>query len=69
MKHGARNTVKAKITSIKKGDIMSLVKFEVSAPTEMSSVLTTESLEDLGVKVGDELKLAIKAVHVLPYKE
>jgi molybdopterin-binding protein len=69
MKHGARNTVKAKITSIKRGDIMSLVKFEVSAPTEMSSVLTTESLEDLGVKVGDELKLAIKAVHVLPYKE
>ncbi len=69
MKHGARNTVNARVTSIKKGDIMSLVKFEISVPTEMSSVLTTESLEDLGIKVGDELKLAIKAVHVLPYKE
>lgn len=48
---------------------MSPVKFEVSVPTEMSSVPTTESLEDLGGKVGDELRLAIKAVHVLPYKE
>ncbi|MCU0845767.1 MAG: TOBE domain-containing protein [Spirochaetes bacterium] len=69
MKHGARNTVSARVASIKKGDIMSLVRFEVSVPAEMSSVLTTESLEELGIKVGDELKLAIKAVHVLPYRE
>ncbi len=69
MKHGARNTVSARVTSIKKGDIMSLVRFEVSVPAEMSSVLTTESLEELGIKVGDKLKLAIKAVHVLPYRE
>jgi len=32
MKYGARNTIKAKVKSVKKGDIMSLVKFEVSQP-------------------------------------
>lgn len=48
---------------------MSLVKFEVSAPAQMASVLTTESVEDLELRVGDEVRLIIKAVHVLPVKE
>jgi molybdate transport system regulatory protein len=47
---------------------MSLVKFDVTSPCEMASVLTTESLEDLDIKPGDELKLVIKAIHVLPVK-
>ena len=55
MKYGARNALTAKVKSVKKGDIMSLVKFEVTAPAEMGSVLTTESLEDLKMKKGDQL--------------
>jgi molybdate transport system regulatory protein len=47
---------------------MSLAKFEVSAPAQMASVLTTESVEDLDLKKGDEVQLVIKAVHVLPVK-
>lgn len=69
MQHGARNSIKARVKSVKKGDIMSLVKFEIILPAEMASVITTESVEELGLKVGDELNLAIKAVHVLPYKD
>ncbi|HBS85801.1 MAG: molybdenum-binding protein [Bacteroidetes bacterium GWF2_38_335] len=69
MKHGARNTITAKVKSIKKGDIMSMVKYEIVLPAEMASVITTESLEDLDLKVGEEIKLAVKAIHVLPYKE
>ncbi|MGO9377007.1 MAG: TOBE domain-containing protein [Dissulfurispiraceae bacterium] len=69
MKYGARNTLTAKVKSVKKGDIMSLVKFEVSVPAEMASVLTTESLEDLKMKKGDQVQLIIKAIHVLPVKE
>ena len=69
MKYGARNNLKAKVTAVKKGDIMSLVHFEVMIPGEMSSVLTTESLMDLDLKPGDEVKLVIKAIHVLPVKE
>ncbi len=69
MKYGARNRITAKVASIKKGDIMSLLKFDVSAPVRMSSVLTTESLEELGVKMGDEVELVIKAIHVLPVRE
>lgn len=69
MKYGARNAITAKVKSVKKGDVMSLVKYEVLSPTEMASVLTTESLEDLDLKPGDSIKLIIKAIHVLPVKE
>ena len=69
MKYGARNTIKAKVTKIDKGDIMSLAKFEVTVPTRMASVLTTESVEALDMKEGDEVMLVVKAIHVLPVKE
>lgn len=69
MKYGARNTITAKVKSVKKGDVMSLVKYDVTVPVEMASVLTTESVDDLGLKPGDSVKLIIKAIHVLPVKE
>jgi molybdopterin-binding protein len=69
MKTGARNSLKAKVTSVQSDKIMSLVKFEVSAPHEMASVLTTESVQDMDLKVGDEVKLVVKAIHVLPIKD
>ena len=69
MKYGARNNIKAKVKSIKKGDIMSLVKFDASGPAQLASVLTTESVQEMGMKVGDEVQLIIKAIHVLPVKE
>ena len=66
MKYGARNQVKAKVKSVKKGDVMSLVKFEVTSAHEMASVLTTESMDDLALKPGVEVLLVVKAIHVLP---
>ena len=68
MKYGARNTLTATVRSIKTGDVMSLVKFDVTSPVQMGSVLTTESVEHLGLKVGEEVQLVIKAIHVLPVK-
>lgn len=69
MKTGARNSISGKVVSIQEGDIMSLVKFEVSVPHEMASVLTTESVKDMGLKIGDSVKLVVKAIHVLPIKD
>jgi molybdate transport system regulatory protein len=68
MKYGARNNVTAKVTSVQSDDIMSLVKYEVTVPANMASVLTTESCQHLDLKVGDEVQLVIKAIHVLPVK-
>jgi molybdate transport system regulatory protein len=69
MKYGARNQVTAKVTSIQRGDVMSLIKFEVDVPVSMASVITTESLDDLTLKIGDSVRLVIKAIHVLPVKD
>lgn len=69
MKYGARNEIDATVQSVKKGDVMSLVKVEVTGPCEMASVLTTESLEEAGIKPGDKVKVVVKAVNVLVVKE
>jgi molybdate transport system regulatory protein len=68
MQYGARNKITATVKSVKKGDVMSLVKFEVNDPHEMTSVLTTESVNDLKLKMGETVELVIKAIHVLPVK-
>lgn len=69
MKFGARNQIVGTVTSVKTGDIMSMVKFDVTEPCEMASVLTTESLEQLNLKPGDRVQLVVKAIHVLPVTE
>lgn len=69
MKHGARNQISAVVTSIQEGDVMSLVKFSVTTPADMASVITTESIGELDLKVGDTVTLLVKAVHVLPLKQ
>ena len=68
MNYGARNKIHAKVTSVKSDEIMSLVKLQVTSPHEMASVLTTESIKEMGLKVGDEVELIIKAINVLPVK-
>lgn len=65
MKVGARNQLIGKVTEIKKNGIMVLVKVKIPAEAKMASVMTGESLKDLGIKVGDEVEVVVKAVNVL----
>ncbi len=69
MKTGARNNLVGKIIEIKKGDIMCQVKLEIPADSIMSSVMTVDSLNTLGIKDGDSVKIIVKAVNVLLIKE
>jgi molybdate transport system regulatory protein len=68
MKHGARNDLTATVKSIQRGDVMSLIKFDVTTPGEMASVITTESVAAMDLKIGDRVELIVKAIHVLPVK-
>jgi len=68
MKYGARNRIQARVSSVTRGDVMSLVKFEVELPADMASVLTTESVDELELAVGDQVTLVVKAIHVMPVK-
>ncbi|MEE9554747.1 MAG: TOBE domain-containing protein [candidate division Zixibacteria bacterium] len=68
MKYGARNQLTGTVTGIKKGGVMCQVKLDVTAGA-MNSVMTLESLDDLGIKEGDNVKVVVKAVSVLLVKE
>ena len=65
MKVGARNRIIGKVEEIKKGSIMCLVKVSVKGPVDMASVMTIESLKELGIKKGDSIEVVVKAVNVL----
>lgn len=69
MKIGARNQLIGKVTQIKKGALMAEVKVKIPAESIMASVLTLESLADLGIKKGDKVRVVSKAVNVLLIKE
>jgi molybdopterin-binding protein len=69
LKYGARNQLTGKITRVKKGDVMCQVTLNIDTPAVMNSVMTVESLNDLGIKEGDSVKIVAKAVNVLLVKE
>ena len=69
MKYGARNQIIGKVTEIKKGSLMCEVKLDIPANSRMASVMTIESLDDLGIKPGDTVRVIVKAVNVLLVKE
>jgi molybdopterin-binding protein len=69
MKFGARNNIKAECISVKNGDIMSMAKFKVISTSDFSSILTTESIQEMGLKPGDQVELIIKAINVLTIKQ
>jgi molybdopterin-binding protein len=69
MKVGARNRIVGKISDVKKGALMCQVKVRVDGPVDLSSVMTIDSLEELGVKKGDSVTVIVKAVSVLLVRE
>ncbi len=69
MKYGARNQLIGKVTGIKKGGPMCKVSLNIPADSAMNSVMTIDSVEDLGIKEGDSVKVIVKAINVLLVKE
>ena len=69
MKYGARNNIVGKVTEIKKGSLMCQVKVSVDGPINITSVMTQDTLADLGVKNGDSVRVLVKAVNVLLIRE
>ena len=64
MKISARNVFDGKIVEIKKGVTTSHVLIDVKGLTFTASI-TNESVEELGLKVGEAAKAIIKASEVI----
>jgi molybdate transport system regulatory protein len=69
MKVGARNQLIGEVTEIKRGAVMGEVKLTIPAASPMASVMTLESIDDLGLKKGDKVRVVVKAISVLLIKD
>jgi molybdate transport system regulatory protein len=65
LKISARNQLKGKVVSIEKDGITAKVKVEIKTPVVVTAVITKEAVEELGVKVGDEVNAVIKSTEVM----
>lgn len=65
MKFGARNNIRGKVISIKRGSLMCQVDVAIGGGARMSSVMTLDSLKELGLKKGSSVTVVVKAVNVL----
>jgi molybdopterin-binding protein len=69
MEIGARNKLDAEVVDIKRGTVMCQVRVRLAGGAHMESVMTLDSAQDMGLKVGDKVRVAVKAVNVLLLKD
>jgi molybdopterin-binding protein len=65
MKISARNSMDVVIKEIKKGEVAATVKVEVTKPSTITSMITREAIEALGLKEGQKVKVVIKSTEVM----
>lgn len=65
VKLSARNQFKGKIIAVEKGVITSKVKVEIKMPVTVTAVITKEAVEDLDLKVGDEVTAIVKSTEIM----
>lgn len=61
----ARNRFDAGVVEIERGDVVSLIRMTTREPVSLTSIITKEALEDLGLKVGDQVVAVVKSSEVM----
>jgi molybdopterin-binding protein len=69
MKLSARNVFPGKIVGITRGQTTAHVRIEVAPGMVVTSAITVESVDDLGLKVGDKAYAIIKSSEVIVGKD
>ncbi len=64
MKISARNQLKGTVTSVSLGGVMAEVVVKVG-DNEVVAAITRSSVENMGIKVGDEVAAVVKATEVM----
>lgn len=65
LKLSARNRFKGKVVAVEKGVITAKVKVEIKMPVTVTAVITKDAVEDLDIKVGDEVEAIVKSTEVM----
>ncbi|MGE4559051.1 MAG: molybdopterin-binding protein [Desulfobulbus sp.] len=61
----ARNLLKGKVKDVKKGMVMAEVTVEVAPGVDVVSTITSGSADRLGLAVGKDVEVVIKATSVM----
>jgi len=69
LKISARNRLKGVVKDVEKGDVIAIVKLEVKTPAVVTALISKEAVEDLNIKIGDNVEAVIKATEVMIAKE
>ncbi|MBW6477848.1 MAG: TOBE domain-containing protein [Bacteroidales bacterium] len=65
MELSARNKIRGTITEVKIGSVMAKVAVKIADGTIISSMITIDSVEDMNLKVGDEVFAIVKSTEVM----
>jgi len=65
LKLSARNQFKGKIVAVEKGVITAKVRVEIKVPAVVTAVITKDAVEDLDLKIGDEVTAIVKSTEIL----
>ena len=65
MRLSARNQLKGTVAAVEPGAVNGIVRIELAPGLVISSSITNEAIEDLGLKVGAEAVAVIKASSVM----
>ncbi|WP_024276339.1 MULTISPECIES: molybdopterin-binding protein [unclassified Hyphomicrobium] len=65
MKLSARNMLPGRVVSVTRGATTAHVKIELMPGLMITSSITNEAVDDLGLKVGDTVSAVIKATDVI----
>jgi molybdopterin-binding protein len=68
MKLSARNQLKGQIIAVTKGQTTAHVRIDIGNGVIVTSSITNEAVDDLGLKIGDEAIAIIKASDVMVAK-
>ena len=68
MKLSARNQIKGRIVEVRKGSTTSHVRIDIGNGVVITSSITNEAVDDLGLAAGDEAIAVIKASDVIVAK-
>ena len=65
MKLSARNVLQGQVVEIKRGAVAAQVRVDIGGGNVLTSMITVDAVDDLGLKQGDRISVVIKSTEVM----
>ena len=65
MKISARNVIEGKVVDVKRGAVAARVRVDIGGGNVLTSMVTVDAVDDLGLQAGTEVSVIIKSTEVM----